>query len=75
MIATRIRSETAKINNCSSEQPAADTRFTWGQVRETAMHWRKVTGTANGKVFYIVVSALIAAVALTTTLLALHFHA
>jgi hypothetical protein len=39
------------------------------------MHWRKVPGKANGKVFYVVVAALIAAVVLTTTLLALHFHA
>jgi hypothetical protein len=39
------------------------------------MHWRKVPGKANGKVFYVVVSTLTAAVALTTTLLALHFHA
>jgi hypothetical protein len=40
------------------------------------MHWRKVPGKANGRVFYVVVvAALIAAVALTTTLLALHFHA
>lgn len=39
------------------------------------MHWRKVSGYANGKIFYVVVSALFAAVALTTTLLALHFHA
>jgi hypothetical protein len=39
------------------------------------MHWRKVPGKTNGKVFYIVVSALFASVALTTTLLILHFHA
>jgi hypothetical protein len=39
------------------------------------MRWRKVAGKANGKVFYIVVSLLIASVALTTALLALLFHA
>jgi hypothetical protein len=39
------------------------------------MHWRKVPGKANGKVFYIVVSALTASVAVATTLLVLHFHA
>jgi hypothetical protein len=38
------------------------------------MHWRKVPGKANGNVFYVVVSVLIAAVALTATLLALHFR-
>jgi hypothetical protein len=38
------------------------------------MHWRKVPGKADGKVFYAVVSALTAAVALTTTLLALHLY-
>ena len=38
------------------------------------MHWRKAPGEANGKVFYIVVSVLFASVALTTTLLALHFR-
>jgi hypothetical protein len=32
------------------------------------MHWRKAPG------FYIVVSVLFASIALTTTLLALHFH-
>jgi hypothetical protein len=45
-----------------------------GRFLETAMHWRKVPGTANGKVFYIVVSVLFASVALTTTLLIVHFH-
>ena len=38
------------------------------------MHWRKVPDRTDGKVFYIVVSALLASVALTTTLLILHFH-
>jgi hypothetical protein len=38
------------------------------------MHWRKMPGKANGKVFYIVVSVLLASVTLTTTLLILHFH-
>ena len=38
------------------------------------MHWRKSRSKANSKVFYIVVSVLFASVALTTTLLALHFH-
>jgi hypothetical protein len=35
------------------------------------MHWRKVPGEANSQAFYVV--ALIAAVALTATLL-LHLH-
>jgi hypothetical protein len=48
--------------------------FTRKRFQETAMHWRKVPGKTNGKVFYIVVSALFASVALTTTLLILHFH-
>ena len=39
------------------------------------MHWRKVPDKADGKVFYIVVSVLLASVALTTTLLVLYFHA
>jgi hypothetical protein len=43
--------------------------------RRRAMHWRKVLGNANEKIFYVVVSALFATAALTTTLLALHFHA
>jgi hypothetical protein len=38
------------------------------------MHWRKVSGKTDGKVFYIVASVLLASVALTTTLLVLHFH-
>jgi hypothetical protein len=38
------------------------------------MHWRKVRGKTNGKIFYIVVSALFASFALTRTLLVLHFH-
>jgi len=38
------------------------------------MHWRKLPRKTNGNVFYIVVSALFASVALTTTLLILHFH-
>jgi hypothetical protein len=51
-----------------------DTYFGEERFRETLMHWRKAPGEANGKVFYIVVSVLFASVALTTTLLALHFH-
>jgi hypothetical protein len=39
------------------------------------MHWRKMPGEANGKAFYVVVSVLLASVALTTAMLALHFHA
>jgi hypothetical protein len=49
-------------------------RQTWfyaKRVQETAMHWRKVPGEANSQAFYVV--ALIAAVALTATLL-LHLH-
>jgi hypothetical protein len=49
-------------------------RPTWfyaKRVQETAMHWRKVPGEANSQAFYVV--ALIAAVALTATLL-LHLH-
>jgi hypothetical protein len=38
------------------------------------MHWRKVTDKTDGKAFYIVVSVLLASVALTTALLVLHFH-
>jgi hypothetical protein len=38
------------------------------------MHWRKVRDKTNGNVFYIVVSALFASVALTTTLLIIHLH-
>jgi hypothetical protein len=38
------------------------------------MHWRKVPDKTGGKAFYIVVSVLLASVALTTTLLVLHFH-
>jgi len=38
------------------------------------MHWRKAPRTANGNIFSIVVLVLIAAAALTTTLLALRFH-
>jgi hypothetical protein len=38
------------------------------------MHWRKVPAKRTVKAFYVVVSALIVAVALTSTLLALHFH-
>jgi hypothetical protein len=41
--------------------------------QESAMHWRKVPGKTNDKAFYIVVSVLLASVALTTTVLALHF--
>jgi hypothetical protein len=37
------------------------------------MYWRKVPGYANGKAFYLVVSVLLASVALTTAMLALHF--
>ena len=48
--------------------------FTRERFQETAMHWRKVPDKANGKIFYIAVSALCASVALTTTLLILHFH-
>ena len=39
---------------------------------ETAMHWRKVPSRSNGKVFYVVVLALIA---VSTVLLVLHFPA
>jgi NADH:ubiquinone oxidoreductase subunit K len=45
-------------------------------ITEAAMHWRKVPGKTDGKVFYIVVSALLAAsVVVSTALLVLHFHA
>jgi hypothetical protein len=64
------------MDRCSSEPAAAEPCLTADELQETAMHWRKVPGKANGKVFYVVVvAALIAAVVLTTTLLALHFHA
>jgi hypothetical protein len=39
------------------------------------MHWRKAPSESNGKVFYIVVLALSASVAVTTILLVLHRHA
>jgi hypothetical protein len=39
------------------------------------MHWRKVPGKTNGKVFYIVVFAITASVVFSTALLILHFHA
>jgi hypothetical protein len=40
------------------------------------MHWRKVPGKTNGNAFYIVVSALLtASVVVSTVLLVLHFHA
>jgi hypothetical protein len=39
------------------------------------MHWRKVPSSSNGKVFYIVIMALTALAAMSTTLLILHFHA
>jgi hypothetical protein len=39
------------------------------------MHWRKVPEKANGKVFYGVVLALTALVAVSTALLVLHFPA
>jgi hypothetical protein len=39
------------------------------------MHWRKVPETTNDRVFYGVVLALTALVAVSTALLVLHFHA
>jgi hypothetical protein len=39
------------------------------------MHWRKAPSESNGKLFYIVVVALSASVALTAVLLVLHRHA
>ena len=41
-------------------------------ISETAMHWRKVPSSSNGKV---VILALTALVAVSTVLLVLHFHA
>jgi len=41
---------------------------------ERVMHWRKVPGKADGKAFYMVVSALTASAAVATALLVLHFH-
>ena len=38
------------------------------------MHWRKAHGGSNGKLFYIVVLALSASVAVTAILLVLHRH-
>ena len=43
--------------------------------QETAMHWRNVPSSSNGKVFYVVLLALTALVAVSTVLLVLHFHA
>jgi hypothetical protein len=48
--------------------------FNGGQFEDTVMHWRKVPDKTDGKVFYVVVSVLLASLALTTTLLILHFH-
>jgi hypothetical protein len=39
------------------------------------MHWRKVPSGSNGKVFYVVVLALTALIAVSTALLVLHFPA
>jgi hypothetical protein len=39
------------------------------------MHWREAPKGADGKVFYVVIAALFASVALTTALLVLHHHA
>ena len=39
------------------------------------MHWRKVPSRTNGKVFYVVVLAFTALVAVSTVLLVLHFPA
>jgi hypothetical protein len=64
------------MDKCSLELAAVEPSLKENDFRRPPMHWRKVPGKANGKVFYyVVVSVLIAAVALTTTLLALHFHA
>jgi hypothetical protein len=38
------------------------------------MHWRKAPTGSNGKVFYVVASALTALVAVSTILLILHRH-
>ena len=38
------------------------------------MHWRKAHSESNGKLFYIVVLALSASVAVTALLLVLHRH-
>jgi hypothetical protein len=48
--------------------------FNGGQFEDTVMHWRKVPDKTDGKVFCVVVSVLLASLALTTTLLILHFH-
>src|SRR6266550_1388025 len=59
----------------SKAEPAAAAACSIRGVSETAMHWRKVPGKANGKVFYGVVLALTALIAVSTALLVLHFHA
>ena len=46
-----------------------------GDISETAMHWRKVPETTNDRVFYGVVLALTALIAVSTALLVLHFLA
>ena len=56
------------------EPPATDACLVRG-ISETAMHWRKVPSGSNGKVFYVVVLAVTALVAVSTVLLVLHFHA
>jgi len=38
------------------------------------MHWRKAPSQSNGRLFYIVVLALSASVAITALLLVLHRH-
>ena len=43
-------------------------------ISETAMHWRKVPSSSNGKGFYVVVFTLTALAALSTVLLVLHVH-
>jgi len=57
-----------------SFEPASVELISKGNGVQETMHWRKVSDKTDGKPFYIVVSVLLASVALTTTLLVLHFH-
>jgi hypothetical protein len=70
----RHQPERRRWTNVHRNRLQSNLVFNEERSQETAMHWRKVPGKTNGKAFYIVVSVLLASVALTTTLLALHFH-
>ena len=64
----------SRMDKCLFEPTSVAPISNGGRFQEAAMHWRKVPDKTDGKIFYIVVSVLLASVALTTTLLVLHFH-